>query len=130
MAITCDSTTLVNGAYCNFCNLSGSMLYAIKLRLLCAIANGDMSIACDSASLVEAAKCYECQIPYGMMPAIEIYLLCFIAQNGTGAGGGGGITCGTVDPVAAPTGTCAIYYRKDTAKFWYWDGAAWQVFIQ
>jgi hypothetical protein len=103
----------------------------IKLALLCAIANGT-TMDCSSQNLVNQANCLMCQIPSGMVDAIEIYLLCQIASSGGGGGGGGGagVTCGAVDPVAAPSGTCGLYYRTDNGGVWIWTGAAWlQVII-
>lgn len=75
----------------------------------------------DPQTIINGARCYSC-IPPGMLLQALVYL---VAQA---AGGGsiGGITCGTVDPVAPPTGSCGIYIRTDTGAIWIWDGAAWQ----
>lgn len=128
MAISCTSESLAVAAQCLECKIPRGFTPYIKLALLCAIVNGDTSMACDSQSLVDAAKCLECKIPLGFVPFIEIYLLCQIASGGTG-GGGAGVTCGIVNPSAAPTGSCAIYYRTDTLQMWFWNGAAWQLVI-
>lgn len=67
----------------------------------------------------------------GELLAIIAQLLCEILH----AGGGGGQSCllcsVASDPVDAPTCDCAIYYRKDISKFWYWDAEAltWFPFI-
>jgi hypothetical protein len=39
--------------------------------------------------------------------------------------GGGGVTCGAADPVAAPTGTCGLYFKTSNGTLWAWTGAAW-----
>lgn len=105
------------------------MLAAIRIRLLCAIIDGQ-TMACDVQTLVDAAKCIENCVPAGMMASVEIYLLCQIANSGIGGGGSSsGVTCGTVDPSAGPSGSCALYYRKDTGRVWVWDGSAWQIVI-
>lgn len=125
MAVTCTSESLANASVCQFACIPPGILGAIKIRLLCAILNGE-TMACDATTLIEAAKCLECQIPPGMLGAIEVYLLCQIANSGTGGGGGSsGVTCGVVDPVAAPTGACGVYYRTDNKGVWVWTGAAW-----
>jgi len=101
----------------------------VKLALLCAIANGT-TMDCSAQNLVTQAQCFENCISSGMADAIEIYLLCQIAANGTGGGGGGtgSVLCAAAaDPVAAPSGTCGIYYRLDNGKVWIWNSgaAAW-----
>lgn len=102
---------------------------AIRIRLLCAIINGE-TMTCDPTALIDASRCIESCIPAGLMPAVEIYLLCQIANNGTGGGSGGGIevTCGVIDPVTPPTGACGIYYRTDTLSLWIYSGG-WQAIV-
>jgi hypothetical protein len=120
----CDPQTLVNDARCfQQCDV-GAMFDAIEIVLLCAIRDGGASMACDPQTLMNQANCILCTVPVGMFAAIKISLLCQIA-TGTGGGGLGGVTCGTTDPVAAPTGTCALYYRTDNGSLWKWNGAAW-----
>lgn len=104
------------------------MVPYVKLAILCNYAAG-INMTCDVPTLLEAAKCFECQIPLGMVGYIELYLLCQLASGQAGGGGGGGVTCGTSDPVAAPTGTCALYYRTDNGSLWMWNGSAWNVLI-
>lgn len=128
-SIDCDSTSLTNNAICLFKCVPPGFLPYMQIAALCNIANGN-SMTCDSTTLVDSAKCLECQIPIGMTQYIITYLLCFIAQNGTGGsgGGGGGVTCANAaDPVAAPTGTCALYYRSDNGSLWSWSStrSAW-----
>lgn len=131
--MACEPTTLLSDAACYICGLDPVMIQAIRIRLLCAIRDGE-SMACDPATLMDEAKCILCGIPPNMMTAVEIPLLCSIASGGVA--GAAGITCGNVDPVAAPTDQtkCAIYINKaipNAATFWYWnpDTLAWISFI-
>lgn len=76
----------------------------------------------DPSTIAANATCFRC------VPDFEsamLYLLDVIATNGTGGGGTGSVLCGAVAPVAAPTGTCALYYDTVTTALYYWDGAAW-----
>jgi len=130
MAVTCTSESLANASVCQFACIPPGILGVIKIRLLCAILNGE-TMACDATTLIEAAKCLECQIPPGMLGAIEVYLLCQIANSGAGGGGGASVTCGAIDPVAAPVGSCSVYYETAAgvtpSSIWIWDSglAAW-----
>lgn len=133
--MACDPTTLVSDAKCFICALEPVMQQAVIVRLLCAIKDGESSMACDPTTLVEESKCVLCAIPPNMMNAVAVSLLCQILEAG-GVGGGGALTCGDVDPVAAPSNpaTCAIYINKaipNAATFWYWnpDTTAWISFI-
>jgi hypothetical protein len=54
--------------------------------------------------------------------------------NAGGLGGDSCILCGTVDPVAAPSCDCALYYKRTVdgnGEFWYWDAdtLAWVKFL-
>jgi hypothetical protein len=120
--MACVPQDLLDAARCFVC-LSPTQAQVIRIRLLCAIATSTPMAACDPNTLLEAANCLMCLSP-GQLQAIEISLLCQIA-GGSGGGGGTGITCGIVDPVAAPTGSCGLYYRTDNGGVWYWSGAAW-----
>jgi len=49
----------------------------------------------------------------------------------TGGGGGAGtgdVLRGTTDPVNAPEGDSAVYYRTDTGSLWVWNGSTWVQF--
>ncbi len=131
--VVCTSQALVTGAQCIYPCVPIGLSKYIKLALLCAAVNSQ-TMDCSAQNLVNQALCLQTCIPPGMVDAIEISLLCTLVNNIAAGGGGGGgtgsVLCGVIDPVAAPTGSCAIYYRSDTAKFWFWDGAAWQVFLQ
>lgn len=84
---SCNPNDLLDAAKCFIC-LSPTQAQVIRIRLLCAIINGEV-IACDPASLMAAANCMLCLTP-GQLQAIEISLLCQLATSGTGGGGGGG----------------------------------------
>lgn len=116
---------LVAAANCYACALGDKDL--IKLGLL-----KDILLALDPMAdtspnaLVAAAKCYACAP--GFYPLFELGLLLLIANSISG-GGASGVTCGTADPVAAPSGTCGLYYRTDNGSLWKWNGAAWEEII-
>lgn len=42
-----------------------------------------------------------------------------------GGGGGGTVGCGVVDPVAAPSGSCALYFNQLAGSLWGWNGVSW-----
>ncbi len=122
-----DATTLLDETKCFVC-LPPGMWQLLKLGLLKQILLASDPMADTSATaLLAAAKCYEC-LPPGMWQLIELGLLQQIVDGG-GAGGGGGVTCGAVDPVAAPTGSCAIYFNTAAHSLWAWNGAAWEALI-
>jgi hypothetical protein len=119
-----DANTLLAEAACYDCGTPPGQWQLLKLGLLRQILLASDPVADTSpAALLEAAKCYVC-MPPGLWQLLELGLLQQIVAGG-GTGGGGGVTCGVVDPVAAPTGSCAIYYRTDTGTIFVWDGAAW-----
>jgi hypothetical protein len=68
--------------------------------------------------IATGSACYSC-IPDKL--AAVLYLL----DSGGSGGGGGSATCGLVDPVAAPTGDCGLYYNTVDQSFWAWSGSAW-----
>jgi hypothetical protein len=107
---------IVDGAVCFDCIPAGFRDTA-ALYLLAEIAG-----VTDPATIVENAKCFDC-IPAGFRQTAIVYLLDQIA--GGGGAGGSGVTCGTSDPVAAPSGSCGIHYRTDTGALFIWDGSQW-----
>lgn len=126
---TCNPQTILDSASCFACRSAGE-LEIIKTALLCQILQNLNPVAsCDPNTLLANASCFAC-LPHGTLQIIQTQLLCDIASNGTG-GGGGGATCGTIDPVAAPTGSCGIYYQLASgatpSSIWVWDSglAAW-----
>ncbi len=125
-AITCTAQNLASLTPCQFSCLNGDLVMAIRIRLLCAILNGETMI-CDATTLAEAAKCFLPCVSLGLAPSIEIYLLCQIANGGGGGGTGGVICAAAADPSGAPTNACTLAYRVDNGKLWYWDagGTAW-----
>lgn len=117
-----DANTLLDEVRCYEC-LAPGQWQLLKLALLKQILLATDPMADTSVNtLLEAVKCYTCLSP-GIWMLLELALLQQIA-NGGGAGGGG-VTCGAADPVAAPSGTCGMYFRTDTQTLWAWDGAAW-----
>lgn len=83
-------------------------------------------VSADPQTLIDGAQCIACGIPPGMQVAVLISLL----SQAVSGGGLAGVTCSAAsDPVDPPTGTCGIFYRKDTGATWIWDGAAWKSVI-
>lgn len=117
MAVTCDPNTLAVAAKC-FNGYSPLVLRAIRLRLLCAMLNGE-SMTCDPNTLAVAAKCF-IPVDAGTLEAVETYLLCQVA-----AGGGGGVSSGHGVPTSTPASSAALYYDLDTGILYQWTGAAW-----
>lgn len=118
MADTCEPSTLMAAAKCFTC-LGPTEQYAIQTYLLCQISG----MSCEPATLMDSARCFTC-LEESQLAAINTYLLCQILLAG-GGGGGVSVSCGIVNPVAAPTGSCAIYYRTDNGAVWVWNGAGW-----
>jgi hypothetical protein len=109
---------VASAAVCYDCIPQGYRESAM-IYLLAQIAGSTMT----PSELAAAAVCYDC-IPTGYRLSVIVYLLAQIAAGG--AAGGGGVTCGAVDPVAAPSGSCALYYNTSSGALFLWDGAAWQ----
>lgn len=113
---------IASGATCFRCV---SDYEAAVLYLLSQIAG-----VAEPATIAANAACFDC-IPNKQ--AAILYLLDTIAVNGTGGGGGGGgaaadiVTCADVDPVAAPTGTCAIWINRVSTAVFFWNSttATW-----
>lgn len=73
--------------------------------------------------IIAGSACFRCLSDF---QAAELFLLNEIVTNGTGGGGGSGeVLCGAVDPVAPPTGPCALYFQTVSQALYAWDGAAW-----
>lgn len=119
--MSCDPQTLVNSAPCLTC-YDNQQFKAVVVYLLCQIAG----MSCNPETLLESAKCFQC---YNTKEAeaVMLYLLCQINEGGGGGGGTGGVLCGDVDPVDAPTADCTLYYNRTDSSLWYWDAndTAW-----
>lgn len=122
---TCDTSELMASSNCFSC-LEPYQLQLINTSLLCQILQAYTPMAsCDVSALLASSNCFACLQPAQLL-WLQTQLLCEILAVAGGGAGGGAVTCGLVNPVAAPTTTCGIYYRTDTGSIWLWDGAAWQ----
>ena len=85
---------------------------------------------CNPSSLYAQAKCFS-GLNQKQLLMVTCYLLCQVANVGTGGGGASCLQCADVDPVLPPPNNCpcALFYVRPTAKFFYWNGSAWIVFI-
>ncbi len=116
-----EANALIAAAKCDLCYLPpGLEMYAI-LAALIDVANG--GTVPDAQTLASEANCLLCYLTPGMVPYAILQAIRGISSGGGGSSGG--VTCGTTNPVAAPTGTCALYYRTDDGSLWKWNGAAW-----
>ncbi len=122
MAVECSPSELMADARCWLSSGQTDLYDRLEILLLCRISQGIVMAECSPSALISDAYCLTCTIPREMWPAVKLALLCSIASGG---GGLGGITSGVVDPVAAPTGSSALYYRTDTGTLWMWNGVAW-----
>ncbi len=78
------------------------------------------------AELNEQIACLRCAVQSGDVPLLILGAVSAIAAGG---GSGGGVACGAVNPVAAPSGTCALYFNTVAHSLWVWNGAAWEALI-
>lgn len=118
--------TLVSEIPCDLCNAPPGMAWYMVAAAIIDLSNGD-PVPATTQELVTEANCLMCAVPPGMLP----YLMITALRNIAGGGGGiGGVTCGSGDPVAAPSGSCGLYVDTDAPpSLWAWDGAAWQQLI-
>ena len=72
--------------------------------------------------LMADIACLKCAIQGGDVPLMILGAVSAIAGGGSG---GSGVTCGVGDPVAAPSGSCGLYYDTTNGDLWKWNGAAW-----
>jgi hypothetical protein len=77
--MACDPNTLLEQAKCLDCSLTGALLPAVEIVLLCAIRDGT-TLSCDPQALASQANCIRACIPLGMMPAVRLAILCQIAN--------------------------------------------------
>ena len=99
-------------------------MYAV-LAALIDVGNGD-TVPTDINELMEQISCLKCAIQPG---DVGLLILGAVSNITGGGGGGGGVTCGAVDPVAAPSGSCALYVNTVAQSLWYWDGVSWTALI-
>lgn len=117
-----DPNTLLEAAKCYECAPPGEW-QLFKLGLLQQILLAQNPVADTSPNaLLEAAKCYAC-MPPGFWQLFELALLQQIASNG--GTGGSSTLCGSGAPVAAPSGTCALYIDTNDGALYEFYGGAW-----
>jgi hypothetical protein len=115
-----EANALIADATCDMsCLPPGLVMYAI-LAALIDVGNG-LPVP-DAQTLASEANCLLCYLSPGMVPYAILQAIRGISSGG---GGSGGVTCGAADPVAAPSGTCGLYYRTNDGSLWKWNGAAW-----
>lgn len=73
----------------------------------------------DPATISANAACYAC------IPNKQDAVLYLLDQIAGGGSSGSQVTCGDTDPVAAPTGSCVLYFNTESQELFAWDGASW-----
>jgi hypothetical protein len=125
VATAIDPQPFIDSGNCLFCKIPPGLVWFAILAALDDIANG-RPMPSDPDELIAEARCFETCIPMGFVP----YAILVALQNlSTGGGLGGAVTCGTTDPVAAPSGSCGMYFRKDNGTLWAWNGVSWTELI-
>jgi hypothetical protein len=115
-----EAEALLAAANCDICYMSpGSVWYAIIAALI-HIENGEP--VPDAQTLISEIGCLECVISPGMIPYAILQALRGIS---TGGGVGGSVACGAGAPVAAPSGTCALYIDTNTGALYSYYSGAW-----
>lgn len=72
----------------------------------------------DPATIAANSACYAC-VPDKW--SALLYLADTIATNGSSSAAGDIVTCADVDPVAPPSGDCAIWINRASQAVFYWD---------
>ena len=75
--MACDPATLIQQSSCYQCLVTGGMLQAVEVVLLCAIRDGE-TISTDPQDLISQANCILACIPPGAMSAVKLAILCDI----------------------------------------------------
>jgi len=116
MALSCDPETLAAASKCFNCFDEGQ-----KLNVLIYLFTQVAGVTTDPQTLAVASKCFQC-IPEGNKMNVLLYLAC---NFGGGGAGGGSVSCGAGAPVAAPSGTCALYIDSNDGTLYLYYGGAW-----
>lgn len=123
----CNTQTLMGEASCFNCFGYGDVKL-VEVALLCRILKAlDPVATCNVSELLSEAQCFLCLSPQ-QWEILKLQLLCNIESSIEGGGlGGGGVTCGIVDPIAPPADPtqCALYINRNNDSLWYWNTAVW-----
>ena len=115
-----DPQPVIDAAQPWCCVPQGDLWLAV-LAALIDVGNGD-PVPTDVNELMEQVACLKCAVQPGDVPL----LILGAVSNITGGGGGGSATlCGSGPPVAAPTGTCALYIDTDDGTLYEYYSGAW-----
>jgi hypothetical protein len=119
-----DVNTLLEASKCYENCAAPGQWQLLKLGLLQQILLASNPMADTSVNaLLEDAKCYACLSP-GIWMLLELALLQQIVNNG-GGGSGGSTLCGAGAPVAAPSGTCALYINTVDGTLYEFYNGSW-----
>ncbi len=112
-----DPQEVVDAAQPWCCIPEGDLWYAV-LGALIVTGNGDPMPT--ASELMAQIACLKCGIQPGDVP----FLILGAIANGGGGGGSSATSCGVGPPVAAPSGTCALYIDiNDGTLYEYYSGS-------
>lgn len=77
--MACDTASLIAQAQCLSCYLTGDLLVAGQIVLLCEIRDGT-PVNCDPQALAAQAQCIRNCIPAGMLDLVKLSLLCGVSD--------------------------------------------------
>lgn len=114
-------------ARCLFSCVPNGLIWYAVLAAVTDVANGDV-VPTDSDAILNEARCLQSCIPAGMVP----YALLVQISKITGGTGQSCLFCeDATDANGVPPCDCALWYRKDNGRVWYWDSglATWIVLL-
>lgn len=94
------------------------MMLAVLAAL---VAVGEGEPMPDAQELMDQISCLRCALQPGDVPLAILGAV----SNITSGGSGGGVTCGSGAPVAAPSGACALYIDTDDGTLYMYYSGAW-----
>ena len=113
--------TIVSEIPCDLCNAPPGLAMYMVAAAMVDLANGN-PVPMTTQELISESNCLLCLVSPGMLPYLMITAL---RQISSGGGGSGGVTCGVGAPVAAPSGTCALYIDTSTGALYHYYSGAW-----
>src|SRR5947207_14683055 len=104
-----EANALIADAKCDLSCLPPGLVWYAILAALIDVGNGNA--VPDATTLASEANCLLCVISPGMVPYAILQAIRGISSGGSG---GGGVTCGTGAPSAAPASGCGLYIDDAT----------------
>jgi len=114
-----DPQTLIDDAQEWCCIPQGDLWWAVLAALIDVSEGGAVP---DVDTLMEEIACLKCAVQPGDLPLLMLGAISAISGGG---GSGGGVTCGSGPPVAAPASACALYVDTDDNTIYSYHSGAW-----